>query len=102
MPVQRRGDLASGWQNAGDFPVSQGGNHSRSFLGGQPSVVYVRISNKGKGAYPSGGNDIVRLYWAKAQTGLSWPAPWDGSVPKYGGLVAAPNKSARFSLDKAS
>jgi hypothetical protein len=59
-------------------------------LGGQPSFVYVRITNKGKGAYPSDGTDIVRLYWAKAQAGLSWPAPWDGSVPKQGGLVAAP------------
>lgn len=61
-------------------------------LGGQPSVVYVRVSNDGKAPYPASGNDVVRLYWAKAQTGLSWPAPWDGSgpIPKMGGTVAPP------------
>ena len=31
-------------------------------LGGQPSVVYVSITNKGKALYPSGGSDVVRLY----------------------------------------
>jgi hypothetical protein len=55
-------------------------------LGGQPSVVYVRVTNKGLA--PSDDNEIVRLYWAKAQTGLSWPAPWNGVVPKQGGTVA--------------
>ncbi len=55
-------------------------------MGGQPSVVYVRITNKGLA--PSDDNEIVRLYWAKAQTGLSWPAPWNGVIPKQGGTVA--------------
>ncbi|HEV7800409.1 MAG TPA: cellulase family glycosylhydrolase [Burkholderiales bacterium] len=53
-------------------------------LGGQPSVVYVSVTNKGGAPYPDGGSDIVRLYWAKAETGLSWPAPWNGSIPKQG------------------
>jgi hypothetical protein len=62
-------------------------------VGGQQNVVSVRVTNTGKGLYPSGGNDIVRLYWAKAQTGLSWPAPWDGSItttPKHGDRVDSP------------
>jgi hypothetical protein len=71
-------------QNADGQTVGQ------PILGGQPSVVYVRVSNTGKGAYPVAGTDVVRLFWAKAQTGLSWPAPWDGSIPKQGGIVAPP------------
>lgn len=59
-------------------------------LGGQPSVVYVSITNKGNGPYPNDGSDMVSVYWAKAETGLSWPAPWDGSIPMQGGMVAAP------------
>ncbi|MEK6325050.1 MAG: cellulase family glycosylhydrolase [Acidobacteriota bacterium] len=59
-------------------------------LGGAPSVVYVKVTNKGKGLHPDDGNDVVRLYWAKAQTGLSWPKPWDGSI------VTIPKQGARF------
>jgi hypothetical protein len=59
-------------------------------LGGQTAFVYVLVTNNGAGAYSTDGNDIVRLYWAKAQTGLSWPAPWDGSVAMQGGMVAPP------------
>jgi len=34
----------------------------------------------------------VKLYWAKASTSLSWPAPWDGSVTSpalMGGLIGS-------------
>ena len=55
--------------------------------GGKPAYVYVQVTNRGLG--PSDGNKIVRLYWAKAQAGLSWPAPWNGSNPMQGGKVAA-------------
>ncbi|MEL7161834.1 MAG: zinc metalloprotease, partial [Bacteroidota bacterium] len=44
---------------------------------GSPNYVYVRVRNRGCGGEESGN---VRLYWAKASSGLSWPAPWDGSV----------------------
>lgn len=71
-------------QNADGITVGQ------PILGGQPSIVYVMVTNKGKGPYPSDGNDVVRLYWAKAQTGLSWPAPWDGSIPKQGTQIIPP------------
>lgn len=65
---------------------------SEPVLGGQRCVVYVQVTNRGLGPYPGGANDVVRLYWAKGQMGLSWPAPWDGSGPSpvQGGLVAWP------------
>ncbi|MCB0570640.1 MAG: S8 family serine peptidase [Phaeodactylibacter sp.] len=48
----------------------------RDPLLGQPNYVYVRVRNAGC----MDGAATVKLYWAKASTGLSWPAPWDGSV----------------------
>ena len=59
-------------------------------LGGAPCAVYVSITNKGKAAYPANGNDVVKVLWAKAQSGLSWPAPWNGAVPSMGGMIALP------------
>jgi pregnancy-associated plasma protein-A len=45
---------------------------------GAPSnFVYVRVRNRGCSGTSTG---TLRLYWAKASSGLSWPAPWDGSV----------------------
>lgn len=44
---------------------------------GPPNYVYVRVRNRACGAAGSG---TIKLYWAKASTALSWPAPWDGSV----------------------
>jgi subtilisin family serine protease len=41
-----------------------------------PNSVYVRVRNSGVVA----GNATLKLYWAKASSGLSWGAPWDGSV----------------------
>ena len=44
---------------------------------GPSHFVYVRVRNRGcADADPA----TLRLYWAKASTGLSWPSPWDGSV----------------------
>jgi hypothetical protein len=45
--------------------------------GGAPNYVYVRVRNRGCGAAAGG---TAKLYWAKASSSLSWPAPWDGSV----------------------
>jgi hypothetical protein len=45
--------------------------------GGAPNNVYVRVRNRACSGTQSG---TLRLYWAKASSGLSWPAPWDGSV----------------------
>ena len=41
---------------------------------GLPNYVYVRVRNIGPG--PSTGTEQLRLYWAKASTGLAWPASW--------------------------
>jgi len=44
---------------------------------GNPNYVYVRIRNRGCNDAPTAN---VKLYWAKASTGLGWPQPWDGTV----------------------
>ncbi len=55
---------------------------------GSPSnYIYVRVRNLGCSGTASG---TLKLYWAKASSGLSWPAPWDGSVTSpalMGGLI---------------
>ena len=40
----------------------------------KPNYVYVRVRNRGSTA--SAGTERLRLYWAKASTGLSWPSQW--------------------------
>lgn len=45
--------------------------------GSPANYVYVRVRNRGCSGTATG---TLRLYWAKASTGLSWPSPWDGSV----------------------
>ncbi len=52
-------------------------DHQNPEYGSSTTAVYVRVRNRGCTGSASG---TVRLYWAKASTGLSWPAPWDGSV----------------------
>jgi hypothetical protein len=47
--------------------------------GEQVNYVYVRVRNRGcSGAASQSGT--LKLYWAKASSALSWPAPWDGSI----------------------
>jgi hypothetical protein len=43
-----------------------------------PNYVNVRITNRS--CVTSSGNDLLKLYWSKANTALSWPEPWDGSL----------------------
>ncbi len=45
----------------------------------QPNYVYVRVRNRGFAA--STGTEMLKLYWAKASSALSWPNPWNGSLP---------------------
>src|SRR5262249_13915856 len=40
----------------------------------KPNYVYVRVRNRG--GTVSSGNEWVRVYWAKASTGLAWPNQW--------------------------
>ncbi|MBD45482.1 MAG: hypothetical protein CMC65_09770 [Flavobacteriaceae bacterium] len=44
----------------------------------EPNYAYVRVSNKSCNA--SSGNDQLKLYWAKANTALSWPLHWEGDL----------------------
>lgn len=57
---------------------------------GQPdNYVYVRVRNRSCGGSATG---TLKLYWAKASTGLSWPSPWDGSVTSpalMGGVIGS-------------
>lgn len=62
-------------RNANDGIANQ--DHENPEYGSTTTSVYVRVRNRGCTGTASG---TVRLYWAKASTGLSWPAPWDGSV----------------------
>ncbi|MDR1793168.1 MAG: M4 family metallopeptidase [Bacteroidales bacterium] len=48
-----------------------------------PNYVYVRVKNVGCQA--STGNELLKLYWAKANMLLSWTKPWDGTT-QYGGM----------------
>jgi aryl-phospho-beta-D-glucosidase BglC (GH1 family) len=59
-----------------------------TIVGGAPATVFVRVTNRGGRLYPGPGTDVVQLFWAKAQAGMGWPNPWDGSLPLYGGAVA--------------
>ena len=54
-----------------------------------PVYAYVRIKNNG--CQPSSGNDELKLYWAKAGTGLGWPAHWNGSLtnPIMGDMIGS-------------
>jgi hypothetical protein len=64
-----------------------------------PNYVYVRVRNRGTSA--SNGSERLRLYWAKASTGLSWPSQWVdymasncGPTKLYGAEVTKPRKNA--------
>lgn len=65
----------------------------------RPNYVYVRVRNRGSTA--STGNERLRVYWAKASTGLSWPSQWVdymanncGPNKLYGIEITKPRKNA--------
>ncbi len=43
-----------------------------------PNYVYVRVTNNS--CVTSSGNDILKLYWAKANTSLFWDDYWTGNI----------------------
>jgi hypothetical protein len=64
-------------------------DHENPEYGSSTTFVYVRVRNRGCTGSATG---TVRLYWAKASSGLSWPAPWDGTVTSpalMGGAIAS-------------
>lgn len=64
-----------------------------------PNYVYVRVHNRGDSA--STGTERLKVYWAKASTGLAWPAQWVdylasncGPTKLYGAEITKPRKNA--------
>lgn len=43
----------------------------------KPNWIYVKVSNKSTAASASAGTEILRVYWAKGSTGLTWPLMWE-------------------------
>jgi hypothetical protein len=74
-----------------------------------PNYVYVRVRNRGTSA--SSGTERLRVYWAKASTGLGWPDQWGGAgvdfmanncpgKPRlYGTELTKPRKNAANATD---
>lgn len=65
----------------------------------RPNYVYVRVRNRGTTA--STGAEQLKLYWAKASTGLAWPTQWVdymanncGPTKLYGAEITKPRKNA--------
>jgi hypothetical protein len=63
---------------------------------GQLNRVRVRVNNRGGLASLGGGNEVLKVYWAKASTALSWPSPWTGGTAcappvTMGGLIGTQN-----------
>jgi hypothetical protein len=65
----------------------------------RPNFVYVRVRNRGSTA--STGTERLRVYWAKASTGLNWPNQWVdytanncGPTKLYGIEITKPRKNA--------
>ena len=57
----------------------------------QVNHVYARVRNRGCQTAGS-QSGVLKLYWAKASSSLSWPSPWDGSVTSpalMGGLIGS-------------
>lgn len=65
-------------------PVHQNPDHSVA-----TNTVYVRVRNRG--CTPSAPARL-KTYWAKASSGLGWPAPWDDTstaLPDMGNIIGS-------------
>jgi hypothetical protein len=49
-----------------------------------PNYIYVRVINKSDCS--SSGNETLTVNWAKANTALTWPQNWDGSIQNSSGF----------------
>lgn len=54
---------------------------------GQVNTIRVRVTNFGSIANMGGGQEVLRVYWAKASSALSWPYPWNSAPPTGCGQV---------------
>jgi hypothetical protein len=79
------------------FPAHQNPVY-RDPLKSTPNYVYVEVRNNSNAA--STGKERLRVYWAKASTGLSWPSQWVDYQPGgsltllYGAEITKPRKNA--------
>jgi hypothetical protein len=78
------------------FPAHQNPVY-RDPLKSTPNYVYVEVRNHGTS--PTTGTERLRVYWAKASTGLSWPTQWVDYQPGgpltllYGAEITKPRKN---------
>ncbi|HKU44335.1 MAG TPA: tyrosinase family protein [Polyangiales bacterium] len=80
-------------------PLAHENPEYRDPLYSVPNYIYVRVRNRGGSA--SSGTERLRVYFAKASTGLAWPAQWVDNVDSssgtpilYGMEVTKPRKNA--------
>lgn len=85
--------VAHAWESLDLWTTSQPqGMVHETLLGGSSGYVRVRVRNRSNFAYqPPAANsqrkkEQLSLYWAKASSSLSWPAPWNAGN-KYGGDI---------------
>ncbi|HYC93563.1 MAG TPA: tyrosinase family protein [Thermoanaerobaculia bacterium] len=72
-----------------------------------PNYVYIRVRNRGNAA--STGSERLKLYWAKAATGLNWQSQWVdykdndcGPTKLYGMEITKPRRNAASPLVSAT
>jgi photosystem II stability/assembly factor-like uncharacterized protein len=65
------------WIRNDPFPQEEVNITHQNPISGYTNYVYVRVRNRGCSGLQQG---TLKVYWAKASTGLSYPYPWDGSV----------------------
>lgn len=79
--IEPNPDPTSVYWNSQDIWVCKSGTTCLSHANpefGQVNTVRVRVNNRGGLASAGGGNEVLKVYWAKASSGLSWPNPWTG------------------------
>lgn len=74
-------------------PLHQNGEY-RDPKSSRPNYIYVRVRNRGSTA--SVGTERLRVYWAKASTGLAWPTHWVDYIASHCG----PNRLYGIELTK--
>lgn len=99
--IEPNPDPTSVYWNSQDIWVCQSGSTCLSHANpefGQTNTIRVRVSNRGGLASAGGGNEVLKVYWAKASTALGWTSPWNGGViacgnPSFfmGGVVGTQN-----------
>lgn len=70
------------WVRQNDDGLTNHTHQNPEFISGIPVYVYVRVRNRGytPSSGINNGSEQLKLYWAKASTGLGWPAHWNGSL----------------------